>query len=186
MTGVLPAPALGEGCAEAGVIADDADVALREDVAAPGGNGDMLAIEFCAGCTETAAHILPDPSQISDRGAVADNCCFSGRDSGVAPGDGDVATADAELAGARPPAEEAEARSYIVEAGYSVLDGSLPERPAYRKAMNTGRSVTETSFRTLNEAAACFIQALIDRIGDGNGRCDAAQAASHQRPGDKT
>jgi chromosome partitioning protein len=74
------------------------------------------------------------------------------------------------------PAEEAEARSYIAEAGYSVLDGSLPERPAYRKAMNTGRSVTETSFRSLNAAADGFIQALIDRIGDGNGRCDAPQA----------
>jgi len=109
LTGDLPAPVLSESCAEAGVIADDADVVLREDVAVPGGNGDRLEIDFCAGCIETVAHILPDASQIRDRGAVADNCCFSGRDSGVAPGDGDTAAPDAELAGARTPTEEVEA-----------------------------------------------------------------------------
>ena len=47
------------------------------------------------------------------------------------------------------PAEEAEARAYIAEAGYAVLDGCLLERPAYRKAQNTGHAVTETSFRNL-------------------------------------
>jgi chromosome partitioning protein len=67
------------------------------------------------------------------------------------------------------PAEENEARAYISEAGYAVLDGSLSERPAYRKAQNTGRAVTETSFRNLNTKADALIQALIDRVGDANG-----------------
>ena len=67
------------------------------------------------------------------------------------------------------PAEEAEARAYIAQAGYAVLDGCLLERPAYRTAQNTGRAVTETSFRTLNTKADALIQALIDRIGDANG-----------------
>jgi chromosome partitioning protein len=67
------------------------------------------------------------------------------------------------------PAEEAEARAYIAEAGYAVLDGCLLERPAYRKAQNSGRAVTETSFQQLNTKADALIQALIDRVGDPNG-----------------
>jgi chromosome partitioning protein len=67
------------------------------------------------------------------------------------------------------PTEEAEARAYIAEAGYTVLDGCLLERPAYRKAQNSGRAVTETSFRNLNTKADELIQALIDRVGDANG-----------------
>lgn len=63
------------------------------------------------------------------------------------------------------PAEEAEARGYIAEAGYTVLEGCLLERPAYRKAQNVGHSVTETNYKNLNERADALIQALIDRIG---------------------
>ena len=65
--------------------------------------------------------------------------------------------------------EEMEARAYLVEAGYAVLDGCLPERPAYRKAQNIGRAVTETSFRNLNNTADALIHALIDRVGDAHG-----------------
>ena len=64
--------------------------------------------------------------------------------------------------------EEAEARSYIAEAGYAALPGCLPERPAYRQAQNLGLAVTETRFAKLNGRANALIQALIDRIpGDG-------------------
>jgi chromosome partitioning protein len=65
------------------------------------------------------------------------------------------------------PAEEAEARAYIAEAGYAVLEGCLLERPAYRKAQNTGHAVTETSFRNLTSKADALIQTLIDRVGEG-------------------
>ena len=64
------------------------------------------------------------------------------------------------------PAEEAEARSYIAEAGYSALQGCLLERPAYRKAQNTGYAVTETSYAGLNAKADALIQALIDEVAD--------------------
>ena len=67
------------------------------------------------------------------------------------------------------PTEEAEARAYIAEAGYTVLDGCLLERPAYRRAQNTGRAVTETSFHQLNTKADALIQALIDRVGNAHG-----------------
>jgi chromosome partitioning protein len=61
-------------------------------------------------------------------------------------------------------AEEAEARDYAQQAGYDVLDGFVPERPAYRKAQNTGKSITETPYAGLNERADALIQSLIDRI----------------------
>jgi chromosome partitioning protein len=74
-------------------------------------------------------------------------------------------------------AEEADARAYIAEAGYTVLKGCLMERPGYRRAMNVGRSITETSFAGLNEQADAFIQALIDRIGEPDGRSVEAETA---------
>lgn len=68
------------------------------------------------------------------------------------------------------PVEESEARAYLAQAGYTVLDGCLLERPAYRKAQNVGHSITETSYRNLNVKADALIQALIDGIEDNNGR----------------
>jgi chromosome partitioning protein len=68
------------------------------------------------------------------------------------------------------PVEESEARAYLAQAGYAVLDGCLLERPAYRKAQNVGHSITETSYRNLNVKADALIQALINGIEDNNGR----------------
>jgi chromosome partitioning protein len=68
------------------------------------------------------------------------------------------------------PVEESEARAYLAQAGYAVLDGCLLERPAYRKAQNVGHSITETSYRNLNIKADALIQALIDGIEDNSGR----------------
>ena len=61
-------------------------------------------------------------------------------------------------------AEEADARSYLSEAGYSVLAGCLVERPAYRQAQNGGLAVTETRYSKLNTRADALIQSLIDRV----------------------
>ena len=62
------------------------------------------------------------------------------------------------------PAEEAETRAYLNEAGYAVLDGCLLERPAYRQAQNAGHAITETRYTALNERADTLIQSLIDRV----------------------
>lgn len=75
-------------------------------------------------------------------------------------------------------AEEADARAYLAEAGYMTL-GCLMERPGYRRAMNLGRSITETSFPKLNEQADMFVQALVDRIGEGDGRSVEAATPRH-------
>lgn len=62
------------------------------------------------------------------------------------------------------PAEEADARAYLEEAGYAVLDGCLLERPGYRKAQNLGHAVTETTFAGLNQKADFLIQSLINKV----------------------
>lgn len=62
------------------------------------------------------------------------------------------------------PAEEAETRAYLAEAGYAVLGGCLLERPAYRQAQNAGHAITETRYAALNERADTLIQSLIDRV----------------------
>jgi chromosome partitioning protein len=77
-------------------------------------------------------------------------------------------------------AEEFEARGYLTKAGYTVLEGSLMERPAYRIALNKGLSITETGFRTLNSGADAVIQQLIDKIGGEDGGHDEATAATEQ------
>jgi chromosome partitioning protein len=63
-------------------------------------------------------------------------------------------------------AEADAARAYIEEAGYAVLPGYLPERPAYRMAQNDGLAVTETRFASLKKQADTLIQSLIDRVGE--------------------
>lgn len=63
-------------------------------------------------------------------------------------------------------AEAAEAREYIIEGGYVVLSGYLPERPGYRKAQNMGYAITETRFSGLNEKADALVQTLIDRVAN--------------------
>jgi chromosome partitioning protein len=61
-------------------------------------------------------------------------------------------------------AEEAAARTYLTEAGYAVLDGSLPAKASYRDAQNHGRAITETAFASMNARADTLLQSLIDRI----------------------
>lgn len=63
--------------------------------------------------------------------------------------------------------EAAEARAYIEEAGYMALLGYLPERPGYRKAQNSGYSITETRFSGLNVKADALVQSLIDKVANG-------------------
>lgn len=61
-------------------------------------------------------------------------------------------------------AEETEARGYLSEAGFEVLPGFIPERPAYRQAQNLGLTITETRFPQLNRRADDLLQSVVDRI----------------------
>lgn len=75
--------------------------------------------------------------------------------------------------------EIAEAREYIVQAGYTVLPGSIPERVAYRRASDEGRALTETRFASLNARSDELAQGIIDLItpkkrGTADGKSTAA------------
>jgi len=61
-------------------------------------------------------------------------------------------------------AEEGEARAYIIQAGFGVLEGYIPERPAYRQAQNLGFTITETRYYQLNRRADALLENLVDRI----------------------
>jgi chromosome partitioning protein len=61
-------------------------------------------------------------------------------------------------------AEEVESRGYLTEAGFQVLPGFIPERPAYRQAQNQGLTITETRFPQLNRRADDLLQSVVDRI----------------------
>jgi chromosome partitioning protein len=60
--------------------------------------------------------------------------------------------------------EEAAARAYLEEAGYEVLEGSIPESLTYRVAHNRGRSLTETNEQAFNERADALIEALLTKV----------------------
>ncbi len=58
------------------------------------------------------------------------------------------------------------ARAYLTQAGYEVLSGEIPVSTAYGQAGDVGRTITETSFRTLNARATMLAQSIIDRVAD--------------------
>lgn len=63
--------------------------------------------------------------------------------------------------------EISEARSYIGQAGYAVLAGEIPERTAYRRASDEGRTLTETRFPSLNDRSDKLAQSIVDRLTKG-------------------
>lgn len=60
--------------------------------------------------------------------------------------------------------ETQEASDYITTAGYFLLSGAIPEKIAYRRASDTGRTATETPYKSLNQKADELAQAIVDRI----------------------
>ncbi len=60
--------------------------------------------------------------------------------------------------------EIGEARAYIRKAGYTVLEGELPERTAYRRASDEGKAVSETNHPTLRVRAEQVAQNIIDLV----------------------
>lgn len=62
--------------------------------------------------------------------------------------------------------ENAAAREYIAQAGYSVLDGDVGVSTAYGSASDLGKAITETSFKSLNERASQLAQSVIDRMAE--------------------
>lgn len=62
--------------------------------------------------------------------------------------------------------ENAAAREYLGQAGYSVLDGEVSVSTAYGSASDLGKAITETSFKSLNDRASNLAQSVIDRMAE--------------------
>jgi chromosome partitioning protein len=60
--------------------------------------------------------------------------------------------------------EIAEARQYLTDAGYEVLEGELPEQVGYRRASDEGRAATETRYPSLNQRAEGLAQSVVNKI----------------------
>jgi len=60
--------------------------------------------------------------------------------------------------------ENAAARDYVAQAGYTVLSGEVGVSTAYGSASDIGKAITETSFRSLNERASKLAQSVIDKM----------------------
>lgn len=61
-------------------------------------------------------------------------------------------------------AEISEARSYVEQAGYTILKGEIPEKTAYRRASDEGRTLTETRFPSLNQRSDLLAQSIVDHL----------------------
>ncbi|MDU8551581.1 hypothetical protein RYB35_28385, partial [Pseudomonas syringae pv. actinidiae] len=60
--------------------------------------------------------------------------------------------------------EIVEARSYLSATPYHLLAGTLYEKVLYRRAHDSGFSVTEVSHKGLREQADRLVQSIVDRI----------------------
>jgi chromosome partitioning protein len=79
-------------------------------------------------------------------------------------------------------AELAEAREYVTQAGLRTIAEAMPERVAYRRAFDQGRSATETTFASLNEKADAMAQSIINLINRAkdNGENRTSTQAQHE------
>jgi chromosome partitioning protein len=57
-----------------------------------------------------------------------------------------------------------EAQTYIADAGYRVLSGSIPEKIGYRRSADAGYALTESRFPSLNERADKLAQSIVSFV----------------------
>lgn len=60
--------------------------------------------------------------------------------------------------------EEELAKDYIRQAGYAVLEATLPDRSGYKAAQNAGFTVVETFYPSLNQRADALLQEIFQYI----------------------
>lgn len=63
-------------------------------------------------------------------------------------------------------AEYLETVDYLEQTPYKVIDGFIPEKRAFRNALNEGKTLTDTSFQSLNRKADQCIQAMVDYVSE--------------------
>ena len=59
-----------------------------------------------------------------------------------------------------------EAKEYINESGYFLLDGEIKQRTAIRRAMDEGKSAKETVYKSINNEVDQIINSIVKRVGE--------------------
>lgn len=62
--------------------------------------------------------------------------------------------------------ENTAAREYLMQSGYQVLAGEVQVSTAYGSATDLGKTITETSFKSLNDRASTLAQSIIDQMAE--------------------
>lgn len=57
-----------------------------------------------------------------------------------------------------------DAREFITETGFKVLDGCVFEKPGYRQAQNDGYALTETKWKSLNDKANIVLESILTNL----------------------
>lgn len=61
-------------------------------------------------------------------------------------------------------AELNEARAYLGKTRFSTLDGEIPQKPAFSRAMDAGLSIIEAQYKAPREQAVAVIEAAVARF----------------------
>jgi len=61
-------------------------------------------------------------------------------------------------------AEIEDARDFIQQSGFQVLEGALLQKHGYRQAQNEGLAITETRYKSLNEKADTLLTSIINLL----------------------
>ena len=65
-------------------------------------------------------------------------------------------------------AETKESLEYLESTGYQVFDAHIPEKTGYRRAVDEGKSITETGYKSLNAKADAVMQCVVDAVEEVN------------------
>ena len=58
----------------------------------------------------------------------------------------------------------AQSHDYIDNTGYEILKGAIAKKDAYEAAIDDGKTVTETPFKSLNEKADILLQSIMNKL----------------------
>ena len=59
-------------------------------------------------------------------------------------------------------AEHSETVKYLEQTPYKIIDSYIPEKRAFRNALNEGKTLTDTNFKSLNHRVDQCVQAIVD------------------------
>lgn len=58
----------------------------------------------------------------------------------------------------------AQAYEYVGQTGYEILEGYVPKKDGYESAIDDGKTLTETPFKSLNIKADTLIQSIMNKL----------------------